>query len=871
MAADRRSGEEYMMTCKRAILLLLGLTTLALLPVLHGCSPSQELSGTPVPNALPDTRVTGQPPTLRETDFIVRFFWTGTDPDGRIRGYQWKLSDNGLDGISLRDTLTIDPATGDTLNPWHFTASTDSIFIVRSNRTGFPGDSGLNPTDQRSYETHSFLVRAVDAEGGVDPTPAIVSFTSTTLVPWVVVDRPSLGSYDIAQVGPPTMIFGWTGVDPDFVTGVPVKVRYLWKPALASGNYIRSRDSFNQNVAAVCSFDDPAWSDWFPYAAKAEDRIATVQGQRLDAFGRIMYYIFAVQVQDTAGARSVERTYNRNVHNLSIVFDKTPLLTVTETYLGRVSAVGKNRLFDYDIAQNQPLNAAWSGTADGYAGSVVGYRYGWDVADASDENDPGWSIQVGNTPQHRRSPVRQFQSGVHTLTVQCFDNSGQMTMLTIRYAVVPVPLPADQKPLLLVDDVRDHISNAWLDATGAIALDLDVYRDAFWLEVLADAGGVVGFDSEGDVYDTDNTKLFGYREAVNYRNIIWTHKKATDSYVNVTFDPSRELKEKYVWLTNYQIQVGNVFLCGQQALRGFIGDRGLVAALLSNGNPATPAPFMTPIIFDTVEETRVYNNTTYALGFGYRRTPEGDLTLLGPERYPYLVWGIDALDQPSGLDYVWPGSPGLGSFARKAPCAGLKAIVLDEAFKAAYVDPGALADTIYGARNIDWRDYPAPTSGNPNSFPPFSLTTTYAWGLDEMYDTNVTQRPTAIIRQHLPDGRLAAEPMWRQYSRFDWIDDLHAQRGDPYWPRFQPDGVTPLFTSTDLQGICGRTGLNLQGHSTTSGAVVGIISRKFELTKPFRRPDVLWGFDPYRFNNAKIKQAIRWVLREEFGMQMSAP
>ena len=76
------------MTGKKAILFLLGLTTLALLPVLHGCSPSQELSGTPVPNALPDTRVTGQPPTLREADFIVRFFWTGTDPDGRIRGYQ---------------------------------------------------------------------------------------------------------------------------------------------------------------------------------------------------------------------------------------------------------------------------------------------------------------------------------------------------------------------------------------------------------------------------------------------------------------------------------------------------------------------------------------------------------------------------------------------------------------------------------------------------------------------------------------------------------------------------------------------------------------------------------------------------------------
>ncbi len=113
-----------------------------------------------------------------------------------------------------------------------------------------------------------------------------------------------------------------------------------------------------------------------------------------------------------------------------------------ETYLGTCSGSrDETGVFDFDIAQNQPLNLAWSGTAEGYAGTVIGYRYGWDVTDVTDENDPGWAIQVGNTPQHRQSPERQFQSGVHTLTVQCFDNSGQMTMLTIRFAVVPVPQP----------------------------------------------------------------------------------------------------------------------------------------------------------------------------------------------------------------------------------------------------------------------------------------------------------------------------------------------------------------------------------------------------------------------------------------------
>ena len=852
------------MTCKKAILFLLGLTTLAALPVLHGCSPSQDLSGTPVPNALPDTRVTGQPPTLRESDFIVRFFWSGTDPDGRVQGYQWKLSSNGLDGISLRDTLTIDPATGDTLNPWHYTTSTDSIFIVKADRNGFPGDSALGIRDQRAYETHSLFVRAIDADGGVDPTPAVVSFTATTLVPTIRANRPRFSTYDVAQVGPPTMTFGWEGADPDFITGVPVKVRYLWKPALVDGQYIATRDGFNRQVDRVCSFADSGWSDWFRYTPNPEDRMVSLQGQRLDAFGRLVYYIFAIQAEDTAGARSVDRVYGQTVHNLYVGYEMTPLLTVVETYLGSASGTGKDRAWDFDVAQNQPLNYAWSGTAEGYAGSVIGYRYGWDVTDVTDENDPGWAIQVGNTLQHRRAPVRQFQSGVHTLTVQCFDNSGQMTMLVIRLSVVPVPQPEDQKPLLLVDDVTgDHASQAWPDAAGN-KRDNDTFRDAFWTEVLADAGGVADFDPTGDVYDTETTKEFGYREIVNYRNLIWTQKKAANSYVNMNFDPVKQ--EKYVWLTNYQMQVGNVFLCGQQALQSFIGDRGMVNALKSDGITALAQDWMSPIIFSTEEEYQGFNNAQYAVGFGWRRTPDGTLTLIGKERYPYLVWGIDAIDAPSGPLYVWPGVPGNASRARKGVCDGLKAIVLDGAFKAAYVDPGAVADTIYGARDIDWADYtpaPTPAAPYPVEAEPF------AWYLDEFYDTNITQRPTPINRQRLADGRPAMEPMWRQYSRFDWIDDTHALRGDPGWPFFYPDG-TSHYTALQLQDLCGAYGLNMQNRSATGNVTVGLISRKFEGTKPGARPDVLWGFDPSRFDKTRIKQAIRWVLREEFGMQMTS-
>ena len=86
--------------------------------VLGGCSTNTELGGVRVPNARPDTRITGQPPTLLEAGFSVSFNWTGSDPDGKIIGYEWKISDNGVDGISPRDTMTVDPLTGAVLHPW---------------------------------------------------------------------------------------------------------------------------------------------------------------------------------------------------------------------------------------------------------------------------------------------------------------------------------------------------------------------------------------------------------------------------------------------------------------------------------------------------------------------------------------------------------------------------------------------------------------------------------------------------------------------------------------------------------------------------------------------------------------------------------
>ena len=115
-------------------------------------------------NQAPDTRVTATPPALEQTSFTVQFYWTGLDNDGWIDHFEWRISDNGQDGI-------IDQ--GDTLGlPWHSTVVTDSTFEVSADIALYQNDVNnpqiTDPKDFRYWQTHTFFVRSVDNLGVAD-------------------------------------------------------------------------------------------------------------------------------------------------------------------------------------------------------------------------------------------------------------------------------------------------------------------------------------------------------------------------------------------------------------------------------------------------------------------------------------------------------------------------------------------------------------------------------------------------------------------------------------------------------------------------------------------------------------------------------
>ncbi len=835
-----------MQRLNRIFAFVLAAAPVLLLALFLGCAPETEFSGAPLLNAMPDTRITGTPPVLRQTDFTVRFFWTGNDPDGRVKGFQWKMTTNGLDGISVRDTLTYDPATGDTLNPWIFTEVTDTTFVVSADSSGFPLDDNLGLRDARFYQYHTLFVRAIDEDGAVDPTPAFVTFTATTLAPSIRVSSPANISTETWKGVPPSASFGWTGTDPDFELGVPIKVRYMMKQ-IPYESAATTRDS----LYSLTKDSDPLWSDWLPYLADEEERRVTFSQIPAKEAGEWLYYIFAIQAQDTAGARNLDRNYQRNVVHFRIKEEVAPTIEVCDQFLGCRKSSKLGLAYAYDIAQGQPLNFRWSANASWYGGVLEAFRYGWDVTDPDNDEDDGWQVSWGLSALHREAEEKSFASGQHTLLVQSIDNSGLKSSIEIVLNVVPVPEPSSQGPLLLVDDVPDKTSNAWPSRSGE-ALDRDEQRDNFWEEVLSLSGGVSGFSWDLDMVDTEEFSQFGYREAVNYRNIMWTTKLASTTFLHSEFDPSSDLSTKFIWLAPYQQSVGNLMLFGSGALTNFHQK----AVFQQGTDPEDGSPIYSseswawPVIYDTSDgRYQTPNGTMYAIGFGMAEDIDGNEYRVGPGQYPYDSIGISVLDQLEPT-IIYPSS--VGATTRRRNCVGTKAIFVDPDFKMNYVDAGAFPDTIFHDLDIDWKDH-SPAYQDEYGIPLASSTYPFA-SKDEFYNLMInTDRLSTWSEQTMPDGSPVVEPMFRLYARFDYITDEHIRVGDDSYPDF------------DTGLVCGTKALELTKRTRMAGAALGILSHRYESTKPGGRGDIVWGFDPYRFDRENIKKVIQWVMSRYYG------
>ncbi len=475
-------------------LIRFGATAIVVAPLLSGCAGEEVVGENRRANMAPTVWLASAPPEGTESGYLVHLYWGGWDPDGQISHYEYCITNNETGQFVPADTVGPDK--------WNDVFSNDSTFLFTADGQSNPNNNNMVQKFERS---HTFFIRAVDREGQPSSAPAYRSFTATTLSPEVRLDIPLPGN----SIGTPAQMpaiatYRWTGAD--YINNTdqqidPAEVRHILKKV--QGNDYDGALSYIQNNP-----DASEWSDWLAYDAPGDTGRAWTTPP-ID-FG---LYVFAVQARDEAGAVTPVFQLGRNARRIQVLARSTgPKLTVSNQFMGSVlSTYIATPAAIVDLPAGVPLSFTMQADARDYGGTVVAYRYGWDVIDPADPDqfDVDWTPPTSSTT---RIPPRTFYFGSHLLLVDVIDNSGVISRAQIRVNIVQFDMGRD---LLVVDDyVEPEVT--WITSAGASPSDEE--HDQFWIDALADAAG---FNPDLDMLSIRSGRPLSIVQIANYKNIIW--------------------------------------------------------------------------------------------------------------------------------------------------------------------------------------------------------------------------------------------------------------------------------------------------------------------------------------------------------------
>jgi hypothetical protein len=270
---------------------------------------------------------------------------------------------------------------------------------------------------------------------------------------------------------------------------------------------------------------------------------------------------------------------------------------------------------------------------------------------------------------------------------------------------------------------------------------------------------------------------------------------------------------------------------------------------------------MHPIIYDTTETDETSWWGTLARSYGVTYTGPDTSVPTGTLSYGYRTLGLALVDH-----FASDRVGGLAALhERKDRYSGLKGLQLDPAFAALHDAGGGLPPAVGVDVLVDWAD--ATVAWSDPVATGLELDRSYSLSLnDEFYDENISWRTTPWAPQERPGGGPMIEPMWRAVSRYDWFLDSSRAAGNTAFPTVEDleligDEQAP-FAATLTPGCDVRT--------VTEGTAVGFFSFAAVEDKPTGLADVVWGFDPTRFEPTAMSQALRWVLGQHFGLPLAA-
>jgi hypothetical protein len=561
---------------------------------------------------------------------------------------------------------------------WRYQAESDLELTI-----SFGDESASEaPAGASAEGSRSLWVLARDLRGHVDSTPSSVTMTAASIAPEVVIDFPTYIPSPTCASASRLQTFGWTVNDPDATPGV-LETRYILFP------------TGGPNDPCLLAFeplplttDDPLWSNWAPYDPDAPtlDPSRSVSLPPQDVGNA---FLFAVQARDATGATSTNLQWGLNVRHFRVSDGKFPLLTVQETSLGVEIFVAASGVKVFEVPANEPLSFSWEADASNYAGYVVGYRYGWSLADPDDPLDPGWAGPWGSATE---AASLSFAQGSHNFVVQAMDNSGAISRATYLLPILQVPPRSAQRDVLLVIDwpnLADPIRDRWVDDLTRLVDEL-----------------VFAFDPTRDVLDAEHEPgRLDLGELLDYRSVVWLANASELNFLHSRIAPLNSGPPRFNWLEVYQRSGGNFLLMGP--------------GVAHNSIERNPPNWLFPIILDQ-------GPGVGDLGWSPIVLPDGTTVNLGTLRWPYSGWCLTSLDiiRPA-VGRIFGEQP--GEFLRSGPYdQQARAEVSPEDLFHRVGAAGALVDLLPNADRL-------------------AGSLAYQLRFEEFYDRNVTSREVTVL------------------------------------------------------------------------------------------------------------------------------
>ncbi|HET6349534.1 MAG TPA: hypothetical protein VFH88_10685 [Candidatus Krumholzibacteria bacterium] len=467
-------------------------------------------------NQPPTVWLSAAPPEGSTGTYRVHMFWGGWDPDGEIKGYEYIVTNNNG---------TFNPA--DTVGvPWSPVNGNDSTFTFSADESVDSVHTDNTKQVDVFTRSHTFFIRAIDEQGLRSKEPAYRSFTSRTLSPEVIIDKPERFALNPALV-PPISTYKWHAkdyVDDRSISQDPDSVQWA---------LVRVPDSVAAYEPTIAYIRSPAaQKEWYPFVYyKAPQDSGKFWTTPVVDEGR---YVFAIRAKDEAGAITPVLDEARNIRRIKVgPLTSGPLMTVSNDYLGVVRTTSCSTApYILDSPAGVPLDFRISATADSYGGSMAGYRYGWDISNLDDPE--AWEIDL--TPfvtTNATVPARSFFFGTHTLTMEVVDNSGYCSRIEVKVNIIPFTL---ERNVLVVDDDTSDDAETNGGLTGIGVQPTDAEKDAWWADMMSE---VSDFDPGLDMINTLSGRI-PLATLAKYKSIVW------DTYMDTGTNRNFPLLYQYI-------------------------------------------------------------------------------------------------------------------------------------------------------------------------------------------------------------------------------------------------------------------------------------------------------------------------------------